>query len=77
MMPNQKLIKWNKEEEKELKKAINEFNKKVKKLKSTHKDKSYLPDEIDYSGTKDLITTKAELNRVLNSLGRFKRKRSF
>ena len=56
-----------------------EFNKKIKKLKQTRKDKSYLPEELDYERTiKDnMITTRKELNRVLESLGRFKGKEAF
>ena len=77
MAKKESVIKWRKEDERNLKKAVSEFNKKVKKLKSTRKDKSYIPDEIDYSGTKDLISTRNELNRVLESLGRFKGKEAF
>lgn len=76
-MPKQSILKWKKEDEKRLKKAVNEFNRKVRYLNKTRKEKSYLPSEIDFEGSKDLITTKAELNRVLESLSRFKRKRSF
>ena len=68
---------WTKEDEKVLKKAVSDFNKKVKQLNKTRKDKSYIPSEIDYAGTKDLVTTRTELNRVLESLGRFKGKEAF
>ena len=71
-MTKSALIKWKKEDEKALKKAINDFNRKVKKLQKYRKDKSYLPQELDFEASKDLITTRAELNRVLRSLGRFK-----
>ena len=71
------LIKWKKEDEKALKKAISEFNKKVRKLQKSRKDKSYLPSELDYEESKKMITTKAELNRVLRSLGRFKGTESY
>lgn len=71
------VLKWKKEDERNLRKAVSDFNKKVRTLNKSRKNASYLPSEIDYEGTKDLITTKAELNRVINSLGRFKGKEAF
>lgn len=76
-MAKQKLLKWTKEDERNLKKAVSEFNKKVRKLNQTRKDKSFIPSEIDYEASKDLITTRGELDRVLQSLGRFKGKEAF
>lgn len=76
-MPIEQYLRWNKESERQLKNAINDFNKKVKNLRKTRKDKSYLPEEIDYEATKDLITTRNELNRVIESLGRFKGTQAF
>lgn len=76
-MPIEQYLRWNKEAERELKNAVNNFNKKVQELRKTRKDKSYLPDEIDYKATKELITTRNELNRVIESLGRFKGKEAF
>lgn len=71
-MAKMSVIKWKKEDEKNLRKAISDFNKKVQKLSKTRKDTSYLPQELDYKRTKDLIKTRSELNRVMKSLGRFK-----
>lgn len=76
-MSRNAMIKWKKEDEKQLRKAVSDFNKKVTKLGSKVKDKSFLPSKIDYKGTKDLIKTRTELNRVINSLGRFKGKEAF
>ena len=70
-------INWRSEDEKKLEKAINDFNKRVKKLKAKSKDKGFIPAEISYKGTKKLITTRDEFNRVLKSLGRFKGKKAF
>ena len=70
-MARNSVIKWRKEDEKVLRKAVSDFNKKVRKLSKGKKDKSYLPSEIDYEGTKDLIKTRSELNRVMRSLSRF------
>lgn len=77
MAKKQSVLMWTKEDEKILKKAVSDFNKKVKQLNKTRKDKSFIPSEIDYEASKDLITTRSELNRVLESLGRFKGKEAF
>lgn len=77
MAKKETILKWRKEDERVLKKAISDFNSRVRKLNKTRKDKSYIPSEIDYAGTKDLITTRSELNRVLESLGRFKGTKAF
>lgn len=71
------VLKWKKEDERNLRKAVSDFNKKVRTLNKSRKNASYLPSEIDYEGTKDLIATRSELNRVINSLGRFKGKEAF
>ena len=76
-MAKNSIIRWKKEDEKVLRKAISDFNKKVQKLSKGKKDKSYLPSELDYKGTKELIKTRSELNRVLKSLGRFGSKESY
>ena len=77
MPKKQKLIKWTSEDERKLEKTINQFNARVQKLKSTRKDKRYLPEEISFIGTKRLIKTKAELNRVIKNLSEFKGKENF
>lgn len=76
-MAKMSVLKWKKEDEKNLRKAISDFNKKVRKLSKGKKDSSYLPAEIDYEKTKDLIKTRSELNRVMRSLGRFKGREAY
>ena len=76
-MPKNSVIKWRKEDERVLRKAISDFNKKVSKLEKTRKDKSYLPAKLDYQGTKELVKTRSELDRIVRSLGRFKGAESF
>lgn len=76
-MAKNSVIKWRKEDEKNLRRAISDFNKRVKKLNKSRKDKSYLPEELDYEGTKDLIKTRSELTRIMRSLGRFKGTKAF
>ena len=77
MAKKQKLIKWTSEDERKLERTINQFNARVKKLKSTRKDKRYLPEELSFIGTKRLIKTKAELNRVIKNLSEFKGKEAY
>lgn len=76
-MPKNSVIKWRKEDERVLRKAISDFNKKVRKLEKSRKDKSYLPSQLDYEGTKELVKTRSELDRIVRSLGRFKGAESF
>lgn len=76
-MPKNSVIKWRKEDERVLRKAISDFNKKVRKLEKSRKDKSYLPSQIDYEGTKELVKTRSELDRIVRSLGRFKGQEAF
>lgn len=65
-------IRWNRSDTATLSRAVRDFNKKVRELK-TEENKLYLPDEISYKETKENITTRRELNRMINSLKRFKR----
>lgn len=76
-MPKNSVIKWRKEDERVLRKAISDFNKKVRKLEKSRKDKSYLPSQLDYEGTKELVKTRSELDRIVRSLGRFKGAEAF
>ena len=70
-------IKWREEDVKLLKETISDFNKRRSKLKKLSTDSSYLPEEVHYRATKDLITNRAEFNRVIKSLQRFKGKEAF
>ena len=63
-------IKWKKQDYLQLGKAVANFNKKINRLQAEER-KAYLPDIIDYSNLKQNITTRAELNRQINSLKRF------
>ncbi len=65
-------IKWKQGDYLKLGKAVSDFNKKVNKLQSEEK-KLYLPVELDYKQVKGDITTRNELNSVINSLRRFSR----
>ena len=65
-------IRWKQGDFIKLGKAVAEFNKKVNRLQS-EENKLYLPDIIEYKEAKENITTRKELNRLVNSLRRFQR----
>lgn len=67
----QSRIKWKHSDYLQLGKAVKEFNRKIDKLQAME-EKSYLPSKIEYADAKENIVTRAELNRVLKSLRRFK-----
>lgn len=63
-------IRWKQGDYVKLGKAVAEFNKKINKL-NAEENKLYLPDLIEYKEAKENITTRKELNRLINSLRRF------
>ena len=65
-------IRWKQGDFIKLGKAVAEFNKKINKL-NAEENKLYLPDLIEYKEAKENITTRSELNRLVNSLRRFQR----
>lgn len=65
-------IKWRKQDYLQLGKAVANFNKKINKLQA-EENKTYLPELVNYQDLKQNITTRAELNRQINSLRRFMR----
>lgn len=65
-------IRWKKGDYISLGKAVSQFNKKINELQR-QEQRTYLPDLVNYKDIKQDITTRKELNRVLNSLKRFGR----
>lgn len=65
-----RLIRWKRGDYVKLSKAVASFNRKVNKL--TTDETKYLPELRDYKELKKSIMTRKELNRVVNSLKRFK-----
>lgn len=63
-------ISWRRGDFVRLGRAVSDFNKKINELNKEEK-KLYLPEKIDYKEAKENITTRKELNRVINSLRRF------
>lgn len=72
-LPKQYNIKWKRTDYLKLGKAVADFNKKINRLQA-EETKNYLPETMTYSEVKENITTRSELNRILNSLKRFSRK---
>lgn len=66
-------IKWRTEDLTRLKKAVNDFNKKIRRLEK-EENLLYLPDTITYIDTKNDITTRAEYNRRVKALENFMKK---
>jgi hypothetical protein len=65
-------INWRQGDFVRLGRAVSEFNKKVNALQR-EENKLYLPETIIYKEAKENITTRKELNRLINSLRRFQR----
>lgn len=65
------LIRWKINDYKELEKAVNSFNRKIKRLE--RRGKTSLPETLDYVKTRKEIRSRKELNRVLRSLEEFKK----
>ena len=59
------LIRWKRKDSENLTKAINKFNREVKALKN---ENITLPDKASYNDLRDHITTRKELEEVINSL---------
>lgn len=65
-------INWKQGDFVRLGRAVAQFNKKVNELNREEK-KLFLPETINYKEAKENITTRKELNRLINSLRRFQR----
>lgn len=65
-------IKWRKGDYISLGKAVSQFNRKINELQK-EESKNYLPNTLNYTDIKENITTRKELQRVINSLRRFKK----
>lgn len=65
-------IRWKRGDFIKLGRAVSQFNRKINELQ-TEENKLYLPEIIEYAEAKENITTRRELNRLINSLRRFQR----
>lgn len=68
-------ITWNINQVTELKKAVRNFNNKIKRLEKLD-NINYLPSKVIFSEEKNTILTRQELNRRINELKRFSRRGS-
>ena len=71
---NQSLIRWRAEDSRVLQRAINSFNRNVRKLRKTEGKADYLPDTVNYNEIRDNIISRKEFNRVIKSLRNFSKK---
>lgn len=71
-LPKQSKIRWKRGDYITLGKAVSQFNKKINELQKDE-SKDYLPDTLEYKEVKENITSRKELNRIINSLRRFKK----
>lgn len=69
---SESLIRWKKSDYLTLGRAVSDFNKKINKIKN-EENKLYLPELKNYESLRDNIKTRKELERVINSLKKFKK----
>ena len=61
-------IRWNESDSRELEKAVRNFNAKVTRLaKNNPQNKSALPEKVQVRQLKELINTRNDLKREINS----------
>lgn len=76
-MSKQSKIRWKQSDEEKLRKTVRNFNAKIRRLeKKDPKNKAALPEKISVKDLKEVIHTRADLNRELNSLKRFSKRGS-
>lgn len=63
------LIKWTKKDYSELRKTVNQFNRRVRELESYGRE--VVPEEVTYRDIKSNIYSRREFNRVIKELRRF------
>lgn len=74
-MSKQYHIRWNDNDNKELAKAVRNFNAKINRLaKKDPKNKNALPEKISVRQLKELINTRQDLKREINTLKRFSKR---
>lgn len=66
----QSQIRWKRGDYIKLGRAVSDFNKRINELQQ-EENKLYLPTPLNYKNVKQDITTRQELNRMINSLRRF------
>ena len=70
-------IRWSEQDTKEISRVVKNFNAKVSRLaKSNPEIANVLPEKVSTRQLKEMINTRQDLNRELNSLKRFSKKGS-
>ena len=69
-------IRWNDDLNNEVKRTVKNYNAKVKRLETKYKDRSdvVIPERVSVKEIKELVGTKRDLSRELNSLKRFSKR---
>lgn len=63
---------WNEDNKKQLKQVVNDFNKKITRLKKSNPSIKYsLPDKVKYSEIKSIVANKQDFNKNVKRLERF------
>lgn len=70
-MPRKYNIRWNEADEAELRRVVKNFNAKISRLEKKPEYKSVLPEKVKAAQLREMIETRQDLNRELNSLRRF------
>lgn len=77
-MSRKSKIRWQESDNKELARVVRNFNAKVERIaKKNPEIKNALPEKASVKQLKELINTRQDLNREINSLKRFTQKRGF
>lgn len=68
-------ISWNERQQNELRKAVRNFNDKIRRLEKKYPEKKgSLPERASIKSLKEIISTRQDLQREVNALKRFSRK---
>ena len=73
-MSKQYNIRWKSADDAELRKAVKNFNAKITRLEKKGVDESLLPERASVATIRDLVATRQDLKRELNSLKRFSKR---
>lgn len=76
-MSKRSVIRWKQSDDEDLRKVVRNFNDKIRRLeKKNPKNKNYLPERVSVQEIKNLVETRQDLKRELNTLRRFSKRGS-
>lgn len=73
-MSRKSKIRWRKSDKQELARVVKNFNAKIHRLRKKEGMADFLPDTVSLKSTMEGIETRADFNRVINSLKRFSKR---